>query len=292
VSGTEEEILVDESEKEARVLSLQEIISLVGKLHNLLDLEVIRLTGGEPTLYRDLLPLIKGLKETGIPFIKMTSNGFLLKNKVKSFAEAGLTHLNISLDAIEPEAFYKISRRKNIQKILEGIDEAINAGVEVKINAVVMRGVNDDQILPLLNFSFERNIVIRFLELMKMGHLHNSSFEGHFYPEDEILKTIAEKFSFKKQERESSSTSNYWKTEEGNIFGIVANESEPFCHDCNRLRLDSYGNIYGCLSENKAISILDSKNVVELSEKLIEALAHKQPFRFKGSEISMLEIGG
>lgn len=290
VSGTESEGNLPE--ENLKVLSLDEILLMVKNLHHLLDLEVIRLTGGEPTLYRKLIPLIKGLKEIGIASIKMTSNGFLLKNKTKALAAAGLTHINISLDAIDQGEFSKISRRKNVEKILDGIDEALNAGIEVKLNTVVMKGFNETQILPLIDFAFERNIIIRFLELMKMGHLHSNSFKDHFYSESEMLNVISHKYSFKKMNREKSSTANYWITDRGNVFGIVANESEPFCHDCNRLRLDSYGNIYGCLSENKAISIVESQNNVALSNKLIEALGHKQPVRFKGSEISMLSIGG
>ena len=291
VSGVEDEggNLLEENLK---VLTLDEILATVKNLHQLLDLEVIRLTGGEPTLYRELIPLIKGLKEIGIPAIKMTSNGFLLKNKAKALADAGLTHLNISLDAIDQAEFSKISRRKNVDKILDGIDEALNAGIEVKLNTVAMKGFNETQIPPLIDFAFQRNIVIRFLELMKMGHLHSNSFDDHFYSENKILNIISQNYSFKKLKREKSSTANYWITDNGKVFGIVANESEPFCHDCNRLRLDSYGNIYGCLSENKAISIVECKSPSELSEKLIEALGHKQPVRFKGSEISMLAIGG
>jgi len=292
VSGTEEVSETAVEKELTKVLGHHEILLMVNSLHSLLNLEVIRLTGGEPTLYRELIPLIKGLKAIGIPFIKMTSNAFLLKNKAKELAEAGLSHINISLDAIHQDEFFRISRRKNVTKVIEGIDEAINSGIEVKLNCVVMKGLNDNQILPLLDFCFERGITIRFLELMKMGHLQKGSFEEHFYSQEEVLNQIKRKYNFERLEREKSSTANYWTTEGGNIFGIVANESTPFCADCNRLRLDSFGNIYGCLSEDKAISIKNLNSEEGLVEKLTEALGHKQKVRFKGSGISMLDIGG
>src|SRR5699024_11209577 len=98
-------------------------------------------------------------------------------------------------------------------------------------------------------------------------------------------------YKFNRLTRKSSSTANYWRTEEGHTFGIVANETEPFCSDCNRLRLDSYGNIYGCLSSNNPISIKNI-NDVELINRLGIALNQKQANRFYGSELSMMHIGG
>jgi len=291
VSGTDEDDIKDDS-KDGEIISVDEILKQIKLLNEILDLEVIRLTGGEPTLYKDLLPLIAGVRELGMKEIKMTSNAFLLKNKAKALAEAGLTHLNISLDAIDPDVFFNISRRKNIKKVIEGIDEAINSGIEVKLNSVIMKGTNDSQIIPLLEFAFDRKIVVRFLELMKMGHLQNGNFSSSFYSEEEILAVIDLKYKSLKLKRKKASTANYWETDEGQVFGVIANESEPFCNDCNRLRMDSFGNIYGCLSENKPISILESNSALELSKKLLEALNHKQKVRFKGSEISMLAIGG
>ncbi len=153
-----------------------------------------------------------------------------------------------------------------------------------------MKGINGQQILPLLHYAFERKIVIRFLEVMSMGHLHDKS-EKYLVTKDEVLHTIAKHHDFVPLIRSASSTANYWKTDSGNVFGIIANESAPFCHDCNRLRLDSQGNIYGCLSCDHPISI---RNLTEeeLREKLMEALSHKQSVKFTGSNLSMLNIGG
>ena len=146
----------------------------------------------------------------------------------------------------------------------------------------------------LLNFVKDRKIVIRFLELMKMGPLQTiGNFEDYFVPQEKILEKISSIYDVKFITRTASSTANYWQTTDGFKFGIIANESQPFCQDCDRLRLDSFGNIYGCLSSDTAISISDCINDPEkLTEKLKLALSHKQVAKFKGSKISMLAIGG
>jgi cyclic pyranopterin phosphate synthase len=126
---------------------------------------------------------------------------------------------------------------------------------------------------------------------MSMGHLYHQS-EKYLVTRDEILHTIARHFDFVPVHRDHSATASYWKTPEGKRFGIIANESAPFCHDCDRLRLDSEGNIYGCLSSNHPIDINRINNTQTLRSKLLEALHQKQSLKFTGSELSMLHIGG
>jgi cyclic pyranopterin phosphate synthase len=154
-----------------------------------------------------------------------------------------------------------------------------------------MKDINDNQILPLIAYCRERNITIRFLELMQMGHLHQN-FQEVFFPEEQILKTISEQYSIVSIPREDNATAKYWITDDHYKIGIISNESDPFCKDCNRLRLDSYGNIFGCLSDNNAINIsdciADDKDVVN---HLVQALAQKK-MKFSGSKLSMLHIGG
>ena len=272
-------------------LSNDEYITIINKLNNILNFETVRLTGGEPTLYKQLTPLIKGIHEIGIPYIKMTSNGVLLENKAAELKQAGLTSINISLDAVNEETSFKISQRHSIKKILRGIDRSIEAGIGIKVNCVVMKGFNDEHIVELFEYCKTRNITIRFLELMQMGHLYNN-FQQHFFSEKEIVDNISLHYNVTPLLREDGATAKYWLTEDGYKFGIVSNVSSPFCNDCNRLRLDSYGNIYGCLSDNTPISILEClDNESELRDKIYEALMQKKT-KFSGSKLSMLHIGG
>jgi cyclic pyranopterin phosphate synthase len=274
------------------VLRLEEYLNIIKKIHERVGLETIRLTGGEPLLYNNIAELITGIKKIGILQVKLTTNGTLLSKMASELSDAGLDSANVSLDAANPVSFQNITRRKSIEKVIEGIDEAVKCGINLKINSVIMKNVNDDQVLPLLGFAKDRNLVIRYLELMKMGHLYDKH-NSFFFSQAEILKEILLYHKINSLERGPGATARYWKTNSGQIFGVIANESQPFCHDCNRLRLDSYGNIYGCLSNSIGIPIshvIEEK--AELDESLRMALAQKQEVKFTGSKISMKYIGG
>jgi GTP 3',8-cyclase len=269
----------------------EKLLQQINQLHQVLQLQTIRLTGGEPLLYPGLLPLIKGIQQMGIPAIKLTSNGFLLERLAQPLKTAGLQSINVSLDAVDEDVFFLMSKRNHVQKVLNGIDAAIDAGLQVKINAVLMKGMNEHQVIPLLEFAFKRNISIRFLEIMAMGHLHANASQ-YIFTQQEMLQLVQTKYNISKVARIPGSTANYWQTESGHRFGIIANESEPFCHDCNRLRLDSNGNIYGCLSSNHPINISETNDAATLISKLQQAMDQKQQLKFTGSELSMLHIGG
>jgi len=285
--GNEDEIIADHRPQQ----NAHFFIDLVAILHQKLKLESIRLTGGEPLLYRQLPQLIQGLSQLNIHNINMTSNGFLLARQAKTLKIAGLKSINISLDAMDENVFYAVTKRKNVNRVLDGVDAALQNGLSVKLNAVIMKDINESEILPLLDFAFSRNITLRFLEVMAMGHLNNSA-QNYFVAQQHILDIIATKYQFKIVERKPSATANYWQTTNGHRFGIIANESAPFCHDCNRLRLDAKGNMYGCLSNNNPISIDSKLDSEALAQKLQQAMQQKQLFKFAGSELSMLEIGG
>jgi len=242
-------------------------------------------------LYHGLVQLIRGIRELGIPAIKLTTNGFLLERLAVSMKEAGIASVNVSLDAVDEDVFYQMSRRHSAERVIRGIDAAREAGLDVKINTVVMRGINDGQILPLLDFAFSRNCRIRFLEVMAMGHLHDQA-EKYLFSQKEILSVIEQHYRCNPLTRAGSATARYWQTDKGHQFGIIANETEPFCRDCDRLRLDSSGHIYGCLSSNHPIQLVGEEDETIWTEKLQQALLQKQPLRFTGSELSMLHIGG
>lgn len=285
--GSEEEVNYDHRPQKPAAFFSQ----LISRLHHQLDLETIRLTGGEPLLYRELPELIRSLNETGIPKISMTSNGYLLGRQAAALKAAGLQTINVSLDAVDEPSFYKMTKRRHLDRVLNGIETALGLGIEIKLNAVIMKGMNEDQIIPLVDYAFGKNIPIRFLEVMSMGHLHHES-DKYLFSQQQLLDQIATKYDFKRLPRKTSATANYWQTADGNTFGIIANNSEPFCSDCSRLRLDAEGNMYGCLSSNHPIAMDAEDSDYLLQEKLQQAMSQKQLHHFIGSELSMLQIGG
>ena len=273
-------------------LAPDEFTKIIKAIHRLTGLKSIRLTGGEPLLYGNLFTLIEHIQKIGISDIRLTTNAYYLKEKARKLFDAGVKSVNISVDAIDQEIFNRISRHPNTSRVFSGIEAALKAGMNVKLNAVIMRGKNDSQIIPLLDYATGLGVKIRFLELMKMGHLYHSE-NDLFYPEKEILSVIQEKYTIESIQREHAETANYWRTSGGGTFGIIANESTPFCHDCNRLRMDSNGIFYGCLSNAHGEKLSAySDDDFQLTEKLRGLLRLKQPVKFHGSELSMRNIGG
>ncbi len=273
-------------------LSPEEYGNIVRKIHQINKLSTVRLTGGEPTLYKGLIDLVGILQEIGIPEIHLTTNGSHLEGQLDSLIQNGLTGINFSLDAIDKDIFRKLTGRDQIEKVLSCIDRALKYDISIKINTTLMKGINDSQIIPLLEYASSHGMAIRFLELMKMGHLYHN-YHQYLFSEQEILSTIQTKYLIHPVERKASSTANYWLTEDGKKFGIIANESSPFCGDCNRLRVDYNGFLYGCLSVNYGFPLDQAVNDEEyMKDILVKAMSQKQKEKFVGSTLSMKAIGG
>jgi cyclic pyranopterin phosphate synthase len=273
-------------------LNTKEFIEAITLVHDIVTLKSIRLTGGEPLLYPDLVGVIREIKLMGIDDIRLTTNAYYLKNKSVELKQNGLRAINISLDAVDGEIFRMMSGNQRMQRVLDGVDDALDAGLDVKLNAVIMKGKNDGQIIPLLLYAGQKGIDIRYLELMKMGHLFHH-MDGYFFSQQNILDVIQSIYSITEVSRKKSSTSNYWNISGIGNFGIIANESVPFCGDCNRLRMDSFGNFYGCLSSSVGIPLMkESGNREKTVDSLKRLLSYKQSHHFKGNEMTMRYIGG
>ncbi len=264
----------------------------VKALHEICHFEEVRLTGGEPLLFQGIEVLISELKKIGLPKVKLTTNGVVLGAKARLLKQAGLENVNVSLDALDKDRYSAMSRRNNLSQVLKSIEIAKLEGLNPKVNAVIMRGINEDQIIPLFNYFHERRIPLRYLEFMQMGHLH-TDYERYLYSQAEILEKLSQEANFIPLERPKASTANYWQLSDGYQFGIIANTSRPFCEDCDRLRIGSDGKVYGCLSNEVGFDYDPDLSTKEQTIRLLEnALALKQRLSFQGSELSMKFIGG
>jgi len=275
-------------------LSADQMLKLVRMLKEHAGIEKVRLTGGEPLLYPNLIPVISGIREMGIGNIGMTTNGQLLAKKAKALVEAGLQNVNLSLDSLEPEKFKRLGRVGKLHKTLEGIEECMKLGLRVKVNMVVVKGENEDEIVKMLEYGVRLGVEIRYLELMEMGPLYKID-DFKLVTMHEILERISTRYTVQPVSAEVDSTSlRYWVP--GGYFGIIPNNSAPFCSTCSRLRLTSNGQLIGCLSNPAPLSIrhlLEHPDPQEPLQKLVQkSISYKQDAAFTGSALVMSRIGG
>ena len=215
--------------------------------------EKLRITGGEPLLSPKFEEFLAGAMALPLRDVAVTTNGQLLRRRAHAIEAAGLKRINVSLDTLDAERFRHIARSGDLPTVLAGIDAMLAAGLKVKVNMVPMRTANADQILPMLEYCLERGIELRYIELMNMGHLrHGALHQRDFIGMDDILGAIGERYEFTRTDAPYDSTSVRYEVPGRGHFGIIANESEPFCSSCTRLRLSSNGHLYGCLSNAKS----------------------------------------
>lgn len=251
---------VDLTPKE-RLLSTEEILRL-SEMFVREGITKMRLTGGEPLVRKDLPDIIAGMNELrslGLQTIAMTTNGVTLARKLPVLKGAGLDLLNISLDTLIPAKFEFITRRKGWDRVMAGIDTALDLGYDpVKINCVVMRGVNEEEICDFVALTENKNIDMRFIEYMPFdGNKWNFK---KMVPYQEMLKTIQDKYpSLFRISDQPNDTSKAYKVEgfKGQI-GFITSMSEHFCGSCNRLRLTADGNLKVCLFGNSEVSLRDA----------------------------------
>ena len=237
--------------------------------------------------------------DLGLSDVSLTTNAQLLPRYAQEIIDSGMRRINVSLDTLDRERFRDISRSGDLNTVLHGIELMQAGGLRVKINMVPMKHVNDDQILPLLEYSLERKIELRFIELMNMGHLQASpSYVREFFSMEEILDRIASRYTFSRTDAPFDSTAVRYDIAGKGVFGVIANESEPFCRNCTRLRLSSNGALYGCLSSARSsnirdlLALPDDQAKAALHKVLLGALADKQSENFQGEVTVMKFIGG
>ena len=233
----------------ANILSFEEIERVV-RLVAGFGIHKIRLTGGEPLLRHGLEDLVSRVAAIeGITDLAMTTNGFLFCQKAVALRQAGLRRVSFSLDSLDRDNFRKITGRDGLAEVLQSISLAQELGFQpVKVNAVVIRGLNDHELVPLAEFARERSLSLRFIEFMPLDSAR-AWLKEMVVPGREILQRLQARFDLRPVPSDNpSSTSKRWSFDDGRgEIGIIAPVSEPFCGHCNRIRLTADGKIRTCL---------------------------------------------
>ncbi|GAB2230203.1 hypothetical protein Droror1_Dr00014461 [Drosera rotundifolia] len=273
-----------------QLLSRQEIVHLAD-LFVSSGVSKIRLTGGEPTLRKDIVEICSELSELkGLKTLAMTTNGIALARKLPKLKESGLTCINISLDTLVPAKFELMTRRKGLERVMESIDAAIDLGFDpVKVNCVIMRGFNDDEICDFVDLTREKPVNIRFIEFMPFdGNVWNVK---KLVPYVEMLDQVVKKFpSLKRHKDHPSDTAKNFKIDgHRGTVSFITSMTEHFCSGCNRLRLLADGNFKVCLFGPSEVSLRDPLRCGADDSELMEIIGRSVK-RKKAAHAGMFEL--
>jgi cyclic pyranopterin phosphate synthase len=231
------------------ILTFEEITRLA-TLFVRLGVEKIRLTGGEPLVRKNLDHLVASLSRVdGLKDLCLTTNAALLADQIDSLKRAGLKRVNISIDSLDPDRFRRMTKRGDLGKVMDGIFAARAAGLApIKLNAVVERGVNDGDIIPLVEFSREHGFAMRFIEYMDVGNSNNWT-SAKLVTKKEIIDKITARYPLREVGRNQGSAPSvdYEFVDGKGDIGVIASVTEPFCSSCTRIRLTADGKIVTCL---------------------------------------------
>ena len=281
-------------------LSADAMLRGVAYLIEAAGIEQLRITGGEPLVSPKLEALLRGVSQLGLADISLTTNAQLLTRKLPLLLECGIRRLNVSLDTLDASAFRRIARGGDLATVLDGLQQAKAAGLQIKVNMVPLRGQNLDQVLPMLDYCLSNGFELRYIELMRMGHLarDGNGFQQQFVGMPELLAMIGEQHAFSQAPAPLDATALRYEIAGQGFFGVIANESVPFCRTCSRLRLSSTGWLHGCLSSSNRHYVGDlldkprHQALPALQGLLVKALGDKQAVAFSGAVTVMKIIGG
>ena len=292
----------------SEVLTYEEIECVARICVEKFGVDSLRLTGGEPTVRAHLPQLISKLAALRLPDgtkpdIALTTNGATLRNIALELRNAGLDRINVSLDSLKPERFFAMTRRDELHNVLAGIAEAQIAGFSpMKVNAVVERGANDDEILDLVRYGRDNNVEVRFIEFMPLDAT-NEWERNKVVSQDEIVATIAAEFPLELMPARGAAPADRWRFLDGKgTVGVIPSVTHPFCGDCDRVRLTSDGQFRTCLfatDESDIRSLLRNggtdKEIAELIQVAVGAkwAGHQiNQVNFIRPNRSMSQIGG
>jgi cyclic pyranopterin phosphate synthase len=244
----------------------------------------IRITGGEPLLREDLDKFIKMIYDYAPDAdLAMTSNAFLLKGVAQKLKDAGLKRINVSIDTLKPEVALKIAQKDVLKNVLEGVEKALHVGLKVKVNMVPMKGVNESEIIDVLEYCKARNMGIRFIEYMENVH---AAVDIKGMNSDELLKVISASYTYKDEGFDGHSPSHYYSLEDGYKFGIIEPHKDDFCSTCNRIRLTAEGQLIPCLYFDEAMTISEAVKRGDIKEaaQILKEVVRTKPEKNRWSD--------
>lgn len=263
--------------KANELMTGEEIVGMAKMFVEQMGVRKIRLTGGEPFVRKDIEFLLRELSKLGVP-VAITTNGILLDKHIPLLKEVGISSVNISLDSLEPNKFSRITKRDLFDKVRGNIDKAAAAGLPVKMNVVVMRGVNEEEVIEFAKLTIDNPIAVRFIEFMPF---HSNNWEwDKVVPANEIVSKIDNLLSLEKIDDDPNHTSrNFRISGAKGSLGVISSITNPFCHGCNRIRLTADGKIRNCLFGQEEWDVLaayrEGKVIAEVVQSALDS-KHKQ----------------
>ena len=256
------------------ILRYEEIVEIIEEAVNL-GITKVRITGGEPLARKGVVGFIKKLREIKkLEDISLTTNGFFLSEYAEKLKDAGLNRVNISLDSLQEEKYKRITRGGSLEKALKGIDSALKAGLlPIKINTVLIRGINDDEVEDFVRLTLGRPLNIRFIEFMPSGEELKENYRDKFISVLEIKENLAEKYSFRSIDINlGNGPAKYYQIKGGQgTIGFITALSQHFCKTCNRIRLTSEGKLRPCLFSNMEVDIKQAIRNAKTDDKIIRS---------------------
>ncbi len=275
-----------QGEGRAGFLTLDEVRRLV-RAFATLGMRKIRLTGGEPSLRRDITSIIAAVSAVpGIRQIALTTNGYALSRHVRSWREAGLQALNVSLDSLQPERFHAITGHDRHAAVTSGIEQALALGFDaVKVNVVLLKGLNDDELPAWVTYLRERDIAVRFIELMPTG-THRAYFERHHLRAESLERQLREDgWQLQTRGADSGPAQHYAHPDYRGRIGIIAPYSSGFCANCNRLRVTARGELRLCLFGEMGVPLRPLVQSDDDHEVLVERIAAQLGLKAAGHRL-------
>lgn len=276
------------------------LVSVFGEM----GVERVRITGGEPLLRKDILEIVSGIRALpGIRTIHLSTNGVLLERMARPLRAAGVSGVNISVDTLDPELFVRMAGEDFLSRVLSGLDAALESGMSpVKINAVILRGVNEDDIERVADLSARLPVMVRFIELMPTGA--NQDFQPErFVSNDEIKERLRTNGSWREVVlEERGGPARYYARGDGKgLVGFISPLSHNFCENCNRLRLTARGELRSCLFSEENVPLAPHLASPEWRDRVAStirrALTQKPPSHYLGegrwgNMVSFVNVGG